>query len=332
MRRRRNIEAFSLSFLDCICCGFGAIILLLVLSKIYEPVVIEEAEENLEQLIALLQEELFNLRGESVILDRELKLVSQDAASTKMELAELQGDLNRIRGQYEASKQDEEATIDEGELRAARQRLTEEMKRLLPYYRRSDKDAVAGIPVDSEYIIFVIDTSNSMINYNWGLVQRKLREALDAYPEVKGMQIMNDDGHYMFPEYAGRWIPDTPGRRQAVVSRMRTWYAQSDSNPVDGIQAAIETYWAADRKISIYVFGDDFAGSVNIDAVVHTIDRRNRVGADGTRRVRIHGVGFPRGFRGGGEIPKSAGDFAAVMRVLCDRNGGTFVALTDENR
>jgi hypothetical protein len=332
MRRRRNIEAFSLSFLDCICCGFGAIILLLVLSKIYEPVVIEEAEENLEQLIALLQEELFNLRGESTILDRELKQVSQDAASTKMELAELQGDLNRIRGQYEASKQDEEATIDEGELQAARQRLTEEMKRLLPYYRRSDKDAVAGIPVDSEYIIFVIDTSNSMINYNWGLVQRKLREALDAYPEVKGMQIMNDDGHYMFPEYAGQWIPDTPGRRQAVVSRMRTWYAQSDSNPVDGIQAAIETYWAIDRKISIYVFGDDFAGNVNIDAVVQTIDRRNRVGADGSRRVRIHGVGFPRGFRGGGEIPKSAADFAAVMRVLCDRNGGTFVALTDENR
>ncbi|MGB5628282.1 MAG: hypothetical protein WBM45_03705 [Woeseiaceae bacterium] len=331
MRRRRNIEAFSLSFLDCICCGFGAIILLLVLSKIYEPVVIEKAEENLEQLIALLQEELFNLRGESAILDRELRKVSQDAASTNTELAELQGDLNRIRGQYEASKQNEEATIDEGELQAARQRLTEEMKRLLPYYRRSDEDAVAGIPVDSEYIIFVIDTSNSMINYNWGLVQRKLREALDAYPEVKGMQIMNDDGHYMFPEYAGQWIPDTQGRRQAVVSRMRTWYAQSDSNPVDGIQAAIETYWAPDRKISIYVFGDDFAGNVNIDAVVQTIDRRNRAGEDGKRRVRIHGVGFPRGFRGGGEIPKSAGDFAAVMRVLCDRNGGTFVALTDEN-
>ena len=175
-RRRKNIEAFSLSFLDCICCGFGAIILLLVLSKIYEPVVVEESEQNLEQLIALLQEELFNLRGETTVLDRELKKVREDASSTQLELAQLQGDLNKVRGQYEASQQEEEATIDEGELSAARQRLTEEMKRLLPYYRRSDADAVAGIPVDSEYIIFVIDTSNSMINYNWGLVQRKLRE------------------------------------------------------------------------------------------------------------------------------------------------------------
>ncbi len=275
---------------------------------------------------------MFNLRGESVVLDRELKKVRQDAASTRKELAALQGDLNRIRGQYEASRQEEEATIDEGELRAARQRLTEEMKRLLPYYRRSDADAVAGIPVDSEYIIFVIDTSNSMVNYNWGLVQRKLREALDAYPEVKGIQVMNDDGQYMFSEYAGRWIPDSPGRRQAIVNRMRTWFAQSDSNPVDGIQAAIETFWDADKKISIYVFGDDFAGRMNIDQVVGTIDRRNRIGADGTRRVRIHAVGFPRGFRGGGQIPRSASRFATLMRVLCDRNGGTFVALTDENR
>ena len=332
MRRRRNVEAFSLSFLDCICCGFGAIILLLVLSKIYEPVVVEEAEENLEQLIALLQEELFQLRGESTVLDRELKKVEEDAASTKLDLARLQGDLNTIRGQYEASQQEEEATIDEGELQAARQRLTEEMKRLLPYYRRSDADAVAGIPVDSEYIIFVIDTSNSMINYNWGLVQRKLQEALQAYPTVKGIQVMNDDGAYMFSEYAGRWIPDSPGRRQAIVNRMRSWFAQSDSNPVDGIQAAIETFWAEDKKISIYVFGDDFAGNMNIDQVVATIDRRNRTGADGKRRVRIHGVGFPRGFRGGGQIPRTAGRFATLMRVICDRNGGTFVALTDANR
>lgn len=331
-RRRRNIEAFSLSFLDCICCGFGAIILLLVLSKIYEPVVIEKADENLEQLIALLQEELFNIRGESTILDRDLKKVSQDAAATRLHLATLQGDLNRIRGQYEASRQDKEATIDEGELRAARQRLTEEMKRLLPFYKRSDEDAVAGIPVDSEYIIFVIDTSNSMVNYNWGLVQRKLREALQAYPSVKGIQVMNDDGQYMFPEYTGRWIPDTPGRRQAIINRMRTWFAQSDSNPVDGILAAIETYWADDKKISIYVFGDDFAGNYNIDAVVQSIDRRNRIGADGKRHVRIHGVGFPRGFRGGGQIPPTASRFATLMRVLCDRNGGTFVALTAENR
>ena len=41
--RRRSAESFSLSFLDCICCGFGAVILLLVLTKIGEPLALEAA-------------------------------------------------------------------------------------------------------------------------------------------------------------------------------------------------------------------------------------------------------------------------------------------------
>ena len=131
-RRRRNVEAFSLSFLDCICCGFGAIILLLVLSKIYEPVVVEEADENLKQLIAFLQQELFDIRGTTTILDRTLREVTEEARATKIELGSLDGDLSKIEGQYKASRDDEDETIDIGELSAARQRLSEEQKRLQP--------------------------------------------------------------------------------------------------------------------------------------------------------------------------------------------------------
>ena len=86
MKRRRNVEAFSLSFLDCICCGFGAIILLLVLSKIYDPSVIEESTENLDELIALLQQELFDIRGEESVLNRELVSVRQQTSQSKVTL------------------------------------------------------------------------------------------------------------------------------------------------------------------------------------------------------------------------------------------------------
>jgi len=124
-KRRRDIEAFSLSFLDCICCGFGAIILLIVLSKIYEPVVVEESEQDLRQLIALLQKELFDIRGRSTILDRTLKEVKEDTRATKKNLGKMEGDLRKIKGQYKASQDEEEETIDIGELRAARQSLSE---------------------------------------------------------------------------------------------------------------------------------------------------------------------------------------------------------------
>ena len=55
-RPRRDIEVFSLSFLDCICCGFGAIILLLTLVKMGEPRAIELAREDLKKRIARLEE------------------------------------------------------------------------------------------------------------------------------------------------------------------------------------------------------------------------------------------------------------------------------------
>ena len=38
--RRRPIEEFSMSFLDVISCGFGAVILLLMITKTVEPVLL----------------------------------------------------------------------------------------------------------------------------------------------------------------------------------------------------------------------------------------------------------------------------------------------------
>ncbi len=327
-KRRRNVEAFSLSFLDCICCGFGAIVLLLVLSKIYEPVILEKTNEDLRQLIALLQEELFTIRGETDVVNRALGRVQLETSETKMRLSTLQRELNTIQGQYELiNKDDPLLNIDEGELRAARQRLTDEMLNLRPF-RRAPDDAVGGIPVDSEYIIFVIDTSGSMQS-KWTWAEQKLAQVLDVYPRGKGLQIMNDNGRYMFQQYGGAWIQDTPQIRQAIKNEMRTWAPFSDSDPSDGIAYAIETFWAPDKKISIYVFGDEFQGN-SMESVLRQIDRINIEDENGDRRVRIHAIGFPYNFTG--TPPQSSQRFAGLMRVLCERNGGTFVALTERNR
>jgi len=325
MRSRRNIEVFSLSFLDCICCGFGAIILLLVLSRFNEPA-IEAAQQDLDSLIAILEKELFEIRGETTTLNRDLEAIREQSSESTASLARLQGELETVRGQYALSQERTESLADEGKLEVVRQRLTEEMLRLQPYYRTAPDDAVAGIPADSEYIIFVVDTSGSMQQYNWDRAIRKLEETLNVYPEVKGIQILNDNGNYMFQQYAGKWIPDTPGRREAIINTMRTWRPFSDSNPADGIIYAINAFWSADRKISVYVFGDDFSGD-SVEMVVQQVEQVNLVSATGDRLVRIHAVGFPLFQPGSGGVPPSVQRFAQLMRVLCDRNGGTFVAL-----
>jgi hypothetical protein len=325
-RRKRNIEAFSLSFLDCICCGFGAIILLLVLSKVYEPAVYEKTQEDLQKLIALLQEELFEIRGETTVMTRALSVVRIETTETKLTLSQLQTELDSVQGQFELLNQDDPIlNADEGELKAARQRLSEEMQRLRKFNRAPD-DAIGGIPVDSEYIIFVIDTSGSMQS-KWGLVERKLSEVLNVYPRVKGLQIMNDNGSYMFQQNAGTWIADTPEVRQAIKNQMRVWAPFSDSDPSDGIAYAIRTFWAPDKKISIYVLGDEFQGN-SMEGVLRMIDGINVEDENGDRRVRIHAIGFPYSFNGS-NIPPSSQRFAGLMRALCERNGGTFVGLTE---
>jgi hypothetical protein len=325
--RRRGIEVFSLSFLDCICCGFGAIILLFVLSKFAEPVIIEGVREDLEAVIARLEEERVEIQGESRVLNRELETIREQLSEEKTRLARLQGDLSRIEGEFTASRQN--ASVQnkiEGQMARALQKLTEEMKRLLREQPRRVDSSVGGIPVDSEYIIFIIDTSGIIQRYSWRLAQKKLQETLKIYPRVKGIQIINDMGTYIFHQYRGQWIPDSPARRKAIVSRLRTWRPFSNSSPVEGITAAIRTFYDPKKKISLYVFGDEFSGE-KIQPVVDTVDRLNRATRDGVRRVRIHAVGFPVMV----EDPRGIGDtgrrFATLMRTLCQRNGGTFVGL-----
>jgi hypothetical protein len=325
--RRRDIEIFSLSFLDVICCGFGAIILLFVLSKLAEPVIIEEVREDLQAEIVRLEEELHQIRGETTVLNRELIGQKERLSEENKNLARLQGDLSDIKGQYAASDQHAEVqNIIEGRLARAMQELSAEMRRLLKKQPRKIGSSVGGIPVDSEYIIFIIDTSGSMQRNAWGLVQKKLAETLSVYPKVKGIQIMNDMGVYMFSQYAGKWIPDTPGRRRAIISNLTTWRSFSNSSPVEGITAAIKTFYAGDKKISLYVFGDEFSGNA-IQPVIEEVDRINKANRKGQRRVRIHAVGFPVLIKDKVGTGNTGERFATLMRILCYRNGGTFVGL-----
>ena len=328
-RRKPPIEIFSMSFLDIISCAFGAVILLFVLSKQAEPMVIEGIRENLDGVIAELQRTIFELRGEVTVLNREKNAKRVELKRDQSELDGLNKELQAVRGQYAASEKTLEAKlIIEGKLASARQELSEEMRRLLGEdFRRSETDSnIGGVPVDSEYIIFIIDTSGSMFNNAWALVIRKISETLKIYPRVKGIQVMNDMGDYMFSTYAGRWIPDTPSRRKAILKRLRTWNPFSNSSPVEGITRAIRTFYAPDKKISLYVFGDEFSGP-SIDAVVKQVDAINRKDAAGNRLVRIHGVGFPVQLTRAPHMQTTGIRFAALMRILSEKNGGTFVAL-----
>ena len=331
-RRRgaRAPEGFSLSFLDVICCGFGAVILLLMITKTVEPQIIEASTTSLEGRLADLQEQLFEIRGETRILNRDLNAKQEQLSEYEERIAILNGQVASARSRYDSVlvQSSSNAVITE-QLAQAKQELSEEMERLLGRQYQAKNQLIGGIPVDSEYIIFIIDTSGSM-RRAWGRVLNEVEATLSIYPEVKGIQVMNDMGNYLFSRYRGKWIPDTPSRRKLILRNLSGWHIFSNSSPVEGITAAIRTFYDPDKKISIYVFGDEFSGN-SIEEVVSTVDRINAEDADGNRRVRIHAVGFPVVFSAQEHLWTTGIRFATLMRELTHRNGGTFVALNDYN-
>ncbi len=328
-RSKRETEPFSLSFLDVICCGFGAVILLLMITKTVQPQIIEQSTINLDGRIAALQAELFELRGETAIFNRELNAKQEQLSELTRKLAIARGTLSQLQGEYAAAQTD--ASSDEiiiETLASAKQDLSEEMERLLGLQYQSKNNLIAGIPVDSEYIIFVIDTSGSMFSYAWPRMLQEMEATLSIYPEVKGIQVMNDMGNYLFSRYRGQWIPDTPGRRRIILNNLRTWNPFSNSSPVEGLTQSIRTFYDPQKKISVYVLGDEFSGD-SIASVVATIDRINEETDDGVRKVRIHAIGFPVQFSPDAYTSQTGIRFATLMRELTFRNGGTFVGLND---
>jgi hypothetical protein len=328
-KKRRSFEIFSLSFLDVISCGFGAIVLLLVIMKISEPAVVENTTQDIQAKIEQYKNDSDRLKTESANLFQIIEQLLVTREELQNQLTALQQDLSK------AKKNKDVATIEQAsheiiikQLYRARQELTEEMQRLQGQKPPSRPDApIGGVPVDSEYIIFVIDTSGSMQQFAWLAVRRKMQEILQIYPRVKGIQVMNDMGDYMFSQYSGRWITDTPARRRAILQRLGNWMPFSNSSPVEGVTAAIRRFYAADKKISIYIFGDDFSRG-SIQEVVDTVDAINQSLRDGSRRVRIHAVGFPVLFgQPGAEL--NVARFAALMRRLAEDNDGSFVGLTN---
>ena len=328
-KKTRNGDMFNIAFLDIICCGFGAIVLLLMITKTVQPVVLEETAIELDGLVANLQKQLFTIRGDTTTFNRELNAKHEQLDVETKRVAILKTQLDSLQASYAQLAQAEaESDSQLGKLALALQDLTAEMERLLGRNYQRKNNLIGGIPVDSEYIIFIIDTSGSMFNYGWDRMIAELQSTLDIYPNVKGIQIMNDMGDYMFSNYRRKWIPDTPGRRSAIIKRLRRWNPFSNSSPVEGIQRAIRAFYDPNKKISLYVFGDEFTGR-SIKKVVDTVDRINQQNRNKQRMVRIHAVGFPVQFSRPSNLQTTGIRFAALMRELTHRNGGTFVGLND---
>jgi len=313
-RKRAEFEVFSLSFLDVISCGFGAVVLLVLISPfgvsnevggtdetaifLKEPASTETRIEDLQGALARERATLEATRAELAAggaavdtAERELRSTSEQATARARDVEGLQTVKSALRNQARAGVSAPENTLRDAE--------------------------VGGIPVDSEYVVFVVDTSGSMQSI-WERVTREVENIIRIHPQIKGFQVLNDNGTHLIGGYSGRWIPDTKGARERAIRLFRSWKSASNSSPVEGLEVALKRYVRADQKVSIYIFGDEYTGA-SYDPVIATLSRLNTNRITGEPKARVHAIGFLS--------LRTDGRFETLMREVTRRSNGTFIAL-----
>lgn len=332
MKRKRSTQIFSLSFLDVICCGFGAIILLFVITMGKKTKEITNLRIALERIIQqrmlqlneyeIVTEEIATLIRLEQDKEKEKKIVEQDLDAV---LADLKKKIN----DKEFSKDKLLTDLEQVEYELAVMQTDPEIE------QKKMRPSPVGIPVESNHIAFVIDTSGSMRDPStslvWGYVIQKFEETLDSYPEVKGIQLLDADGHFIMGRgMRSKWMTDNQETRDYMVRAVRLYPYNSDSNPVPGIAQAIRNLAEPDNeemKMGVYVFGDEFTG--RSEPVLNTLDRLNK-NKDGERMAIINAVGFPNLIRNSLSLSQSGLKFANLMRELTYEHGGAFVGLERE--
>ena len=334
MIRRRQTQVFSLAFLDCICCGFGAIILIFVLSVSTQNQANEATLTALQKVIAARIAAIAQIHVKKEELERSNTRVTDLLVDARLRNDSIHALIDEMEGQLQNEKKGQKALlVDIDDLKkevAARQKKTDVP--LLP----DVKPLPVGLPVsNTNYVVFVIDCSGSMrdptTDQLWSIAVRKMQEVLDVYPKIEGFAFIDADGRFILRGGA-RWVQDSPEARQDAIRTVRRYSADNNSNPVPGIVQALSRLYDPlneQMKMGIYIFGDEFSTSESAEAVIRRLDQLNPADASGHRKVTINAIGFPTTIEYQFSMGNTGLRFANLMREVCFEHGGAFIALQD---
>ena len=327
MKRKKTLDGFNLSFMDCICCGFGAIILLFVLTvgpikKTLETkkTGVQDYLDQITKALGILESQLEGDKAKiKKIESANTNLYSKEIIQTFEDLSELEAQISSI----EKKLDDKQNRIDEIALKMSLQTI--------PSSKLKDTSPV-GVTTESDHVAFLIDTSGSM-RTPLGPIQRsvlnQIEKILNAYPKVKGFQILDTYGNYILSGTKKNWIPDSQQNRMRIVRALQNYPLASISDPSPGLLRFFKDYkqdLLSDKKIGLYIFGDEFPNVTS--KVLKRVQQWNpKDPTTGKHKVTINAVGFPFRLENPLQANQTGYKFAHLMRQLTHQNGGAFMTI-----
>ena len=334
-RNKRESADFGLSFLDCICCGFGAIVLLFVITMGSANKIIQSLRDRLDMVAQQRLSKIEELDSQEVQVAKKAQ-VAADAVNEEQSqadrLSSMMDTLSRRIAELEAGRESLLVELDDKKTEIAAMQKELEVEFELP-----DINLPVGIPIESNYIAFVFDTSGSMRDTRtdqlYEMVIEKIQNVLDSYPEIKGVQFLDADGRFILRGTPGIWMDDRRETRNGALRVLATYPTFSNSNPTPGIFRAIRSLYQPDNpemRMAIFVFGDEFTGEA--EPILTRLETMNPRKEDGRRHVSINAVGFPTVLRYPLMGAHTGMKFANLMRDVAFRHDGAFIAVTNGAR
>ena len=162
--KRRETEIFSMSFMDCICCGFGAVLLLFILTTGQKADYSEDTVDVLKQRVKEMdveivreQDELKKLARPVALTEAELKEVQEENLNTRRKADEYEEELKRLLRQLAALKN------EEAKLLADLKNMPEEEQQPVPIPEIDRRQYLTGVRMEGSHVLFIVRASGSML-------------------------------------------------------------------------------------------------------------------------------------------------------------------------
>ena len=171
-RTRREFSAFSLSFLDIMSCGFGAVVLLFLIIKHQTDVAVAVPAYDLDVEVRQLQREIGTARVRAGELESQLGnneaalLAGRDAldeARRSLDAARQQGPRQRAPSAREIAELRAAIERQERDKRAVLAQIARKSRAIRTYVGEGNREYLTGIQLGGRRILVLIDSSASML-------------------------------------------------------------------------------------------------------------------------------------------------------------------------
>lgn len=287
MARRRNVEVFSLSFLDVICCGFGAVILFYTIISAQSGIERTRQAEDLAAEVSRLEEEVLTGARHLVRLRNTLQQTESETVSATSRATQLIEELQRRREEsslYDAStlakrERIERLKADVRALEASTRRLEASAPVAVPRADRvgagrslASRRYITGLTLKGKRILVLVDRSASMLDEDLVNILRlrnssetaqrgavKWRRATDIatwliaeIPEASQYQILtfNTTVDSLAGSATGEWLDGRDNAlRQRLIGALDTLTPRGGTSLVNALQATRQMRLPPDQII-----------------------------------------------------------------------------------